>query len=383
MFLTQVMTACVIFSLLTLVVILHNQVHFRRLPSIDPVDSSPAVSILIPARNEAKRIGRCLQSVLGQQGIEFEVWVLNDRSTDGTASILRTWAERDPRLRYRQGERLPVGWLGKPWACHQLASLARHEHLLFLDADVELGSDAVARAVADLQGNQLGLLSVLPVQVLGSALERLLIPMMPWSLLALLPLGWAQRIPGAGLSAAVGQFMLFRRGTYEAVGGHREVRHSVTEDLLLARRVKAAGAGWALRNGHGTVSCRMYRSAREALDGFSRSLLGVFDGRRWLHLLLWGWIVAVTTLPVGVLIASPFVPAMADGVWEMAAIAVLTHFLGWSLVRRQVGLPLAGAALFPFSVLIAGGVALRSVWISDRLAFRWRSGAGPAKLRAQ
>lgn len=369
--------ACLIFALLTLVVVIHNQRHFHPLEPVPAAAEVPSVSVLIPARNEAERIEPCLQSVLRQQGVEFRVWVLDDRSTDGTGAIVGAYAARDPRVQLHTGEPLPSGWLGKPWACQQLSAHSTEGYLLFLDADVEMAPKTLARAVAQAQRNRLGLLSLLPVQVMGSLTEQILIPILPWSVLSLLPLGWAKRLRPPVFSAAVGQFMLFNREAYQAIGGHQSVRHSVTEDLLLARRMKAAGFSWALGSGRGAVRCRMYPGGRQAIAGLSRSLLGVFDGRKGLHLALWSWIFMVNLLPMVVLGAGLAGAVLPVRIYGQAAAALVVNLAGWLMVRRMAGLSLVAAVGYPLTFALSWAVALRSAWASDRLGAGWRAAAAP------
>lgn len=383
MWLLTALTGCLAFSILTLVVVVHNRSHFQPLESAQTLTKAVSVSVLIPARNEVDRIERCLQSVLQQRGVDDEVWVLDDRSTDATAAIVSSYARRHPHLRLHAGESLPAGWLGKPWACQQLSELAAGDYLLFLDADVELAPGALAAALAMAQRDRLGLLSLLPVQVMGSLVERLLIPIIPWSLLSLLPLGWAQRVRWPLLSAAIGQFMLFHRQAYQAVGGHQQVRHSVTEDLLLARRIKAAGLRWALRSGRGAAHCRMYVGGHQTIAGLSRSLLGVFDGRVGLHLALWSWIAAVNLLPVGVLAAALGGASLPEGaVWRSAA-SVILNVGAWLMIRHMAGLPLAAGFNYPLTLAFGWAIAVRSAFVSDRMALRWRTASGSSEAAAR
>ncbi|MFM8727810.1 MAG: glycosyltransferase family 2 protein, partial [Planctomycetaceae bacterium] len=128
---------------------------FRRAPSVRDLVSAklavdsvePEVSVLIPARTESARIGRLLKSVLLSRGVCLEVCVLDDDSTDGTAEIVQGFAAADSRVRLLRGERMPEGWNGKQHACWQLSMAARTGELIFLEADVELSSDALMRTV--------------------------------------------------------------------------------------------------------------------------------------------------------------------------------------------------------------------------------------------
>jgi len=240
----------------------------------------PLISVLIPARNEAQTIGRCVESLLAQQYPRLEIIVLNDESTDATAAIVHQLAESDPlhRLSLIAGKPLPMGWLGKCYACNQLAQAAHGDYLLFTDADTVHGSESAAHALALAEKFHLGLVSVLPRQLTASWSEHLLIPLLPFNILALLPVAAVSRRPEPAFSAGIGQFLFFRRGAYVAAGGHAAVRDQVLDDVTLARRVKVAGWKMDLVDGGKAVECRMYTSFAEIWQGFSKNLYD-FHGR--------------------------------------------------------------------------------------------------------
>lgn len=232
------------------------------------------ISVLIPARDEAAHIRDCLDS-LRQQAVR-EILVLDDGSTDGTADLARSTG--DPRVRVLSGAPLPTGWLGKPWACAQLAAAAAPESdvLVFLDADVRLSPGAIAAAVELLLDSGLDLVTPHPRQVAVSAGERLVQPLLQWSFLTTLPLRLAERSPRPSLAAANGQFLLVRRAAYERAGGHRAVRSDVLDDIGLLRAVKRSGGTGAMADGSRIASCRMYTSWPDLRDGYGKSLWAAF-----------------------------------------------------------------------------------------------------------
>ena len=144
----------------------HAAVNARLLRVPTAVRTDARVSVLLPVRDEAPRVAACVRSLLGQTGVDLEVVVLDDGSTDGTADVVREVAQGDPRLRLLTGRRLRPGWLGKPHACAQLAEAAARtsDVLVFVDADVVLEPHAVAATVALLEDTGLDLLSPYPRQ---------------------------------------------------------------------------------------------------------------------------------------------------------------------------------------------------------------------------
>jgi hypothetical protein len=237
------------------------------------------VSVLLPVRDEADRVTPCLRSLLAQRGIpELEIVVLDDGSTDGTADVVRAVAAGDPRLRLITGAPLPAGWLGKPYACQQLAEAARPDSgaLVFVDADVVLHPYAVAASVGLLRSTGVGLLSPYPRIVAGSTGERLVQPLLQWLWLTFLPLRAVERSARPSLAAAGGQFLLVDRDSYRRCGGHAAVRDRILEDIELARAVKRAGGRIALADGSALASCRMYDSWAQLRDGYGKSLWAAF-----------------------------------------------------------------------------------------------------------
>jgi hypothetical protein len=249
---------------------LRNLAAFRLAPPA-PADPPP-LSILIPARDEAASIERAVRAACAQTATAVEVVALDDGSADDTPRILARLSSELPRLRVVSGEPMPPGWAGKAWACWQLASRhARHGWLLFVDADVRLRPDAAARALAAARAAGAEFVSAFPRQVLGSAAEALIVPLIYLVLLMYLPVWLVRRHPMPALSAGCGQFMLVRRDAYLAAGGHRAVRGTLHDGLMLARRMKAAGFAVGLFDGRDVACCRMYSGLRATWQGFARN----------------------------------------------------------------------------------------------------------------
>lgn len=238
-------------------------------PSATPV--LPRVSVLIPARNEAASIRACVESALASEGVELEVVVLDDDSTDATAAIVAGLAAEDPRVRLLHGGHLPNGWCGKQYACQRLAQAAREPLLLFVDADVRLTAQGVARCAAFLEQTGAALVSGFPHQVTQTWLERLLIPLMHFVLLGFLPLGRMRASTHPAYGAGCGQLMLARRDDYFQAGGHAAIRASLHDGLQLPRAFRSAGLATDLFDATDVASCRMYRNAGEVWHGLAKN----------------------------------------------------------------------------------------------------------------
>lgn len=257
---------------------IHAIVNSRLLPrpSTEVTDAvEQSVAVLLPVRDEAHRVRPCVESLLAQQGVpDLRILVLDDGSTDGTADVVRSAAAGDPRLTVLVGQSPPRGWLGKPYACHQLAAHSDADVLVFVDADVVLAPHAIAAAVGLLPGREL--LSPYPRIVAVGAGGRLVQPLLQWSWLTFLPLRAMERSARPSLAAAGGQFLVVTRSGYQRAGGHAGVRDQVLEDLALARAVKRSGGRIALADGSSLATCRMYDSWASLVDGYTKSLWAAF-----------------------------------------------------------------------------------------------------------
>lgn len=262
------------FALLIIAItLLSNLVFFPRLQAAQPAEQ-PFVSVLIPARDEAAVIAHTVAQVLAQTYSDFELLLLDDHSSDGTGALAEQAAQGDARFRLLSGEALPPGWLGKNWACHQLAQAARGDLLLFVDADVQLRPEALASLVALAARQQAGLLTVWPTQITQSWGERLVVPLMAFAILGYLPVLPVHYTRWPAFAAANGQCLLFTRPAYQHSGGHIAVRDQIVEDVALARRIKKAGLRLCMADGNRLVSCRMYPGGwPQVRDGFAKNIL--------------------------------------------------------------------------------------------------------------
>jgi len=249
--------------------------------------STSVISAVVPARNEEANIARAVESLAAQPEVA-EIIVVNDESTDRTATVLEELATRIPRLRVVQGAEPPAGWTGKNFALAQGVAQARGEWLLFTDADVEHLPSSAERALADAQSSGVALVSYSPEQETHSWWERAVIPFIFCRLAAHF---FYARVSNPTLpdAAANGQYLLIRRDAYESIGGHAAVRGEIVEDVALARRAKQAGHRMHFSTGQGIARTRMYRSHGEMWEGWTKNLyalLGSTPSAVWRELLL-------------------------------------------------------------------------------------------------
>lgn len=360
------MTLLVLFTFAALAsltfIALSNVLFFPRLTRRARLTETPLVSVLIPARNESAVIGETLKQHLVSDYPRFEVILLDDQSTDGTPDIAR--ALSDPHLKVIEGAPLPDGWLGKNWACQQLAQQARGDVLVFTDADVRWQPSALGQVVALMHDSRADLVTVWPTQHTVTWPERLVVPLMALVVLTYLPVIGAHFTRLSIFAAANGQCMAWRRNAYQGAGGHAAVRDNVLEDVTLARRAMRAGGTLRMYDGAGLIGCRMYHDWPSVRDGYAKNILAGYGGSVPALILatVFHWLIFM--FPWALLIMSAF-PAFSH--WTWYAVALITLGLGLRMFSAKFSRQrVADSLLMPVSVMLMTLIAFRAI--------RWRKG---------
>ena len=342
----------------------------------DPKLEGGIVSVLVPARNEAGQIGSTVEHLLAQEGVDFEVLVLDDHSSDGTGKAAQEAGRGDARLRVIAGKALPPGWGGKNWACHQLAGEARGAWLVFTDADVRWSPGALRALIGWGERSRADMLTVWPTQETRTWGERLVVPLMAltvWGYLPVLAVHW---IPWPVFSAANGQCLVFRRGAYERVGGHQAARGAIVEDMALAWKIKASGGRLRMADGAGMIACRMYRGWQEVRDGFAKNILaGHGNSLFWLACsTVFHWAVFVAPwlwLGLG-WIEHSWPGGLATG-WPLWPLALVVLSVGSrALSAAATGQRVMDAVWMPVSVVLMTRIAARAVEWKFRGGPQWK-----------
>lgn len=323
-------------------------------PRLHSFDHRPiaSVSLLVPARDEAENLRANLPAMLAQVPPPVEVLILDDASSDGTGAVVeRLSARSEIPVRLISGAPLPSGWGGKNWACHQLADEARGDVLIFCDADVKPGADAVGRTVAAMEESGSGMLTALPRHRFDSWLVAATVPLVAWlPVVALLPLPLVPRVRAPALGMGNGQWLAFTRAAYLAVGGHAAVRGNVLEDVLLARRAKQFGERLLVAAAPRTLEVRMYRGWQEMRLGFGKNLYALAGGTPAGLGLMLGIFLLAAVLPL-------FAPLAGTG-WGYTALALLLLVRICGAVLLAQGF--ATVLLHPVGVVLAAVIAVES-----------------------
>lgn len=367
---------CALFAVVPLLVTWRNLQTFTRPHDAPPVGTG--VSILIPARNEAATIDRAVRAALASTGVEIEVLVIDDDSTDDTAAVVERIAGQDPRVTLLRAPPLPVGWAGKQRACSLLAEAARFDVLMFVDVDVRLAPSAAASAAGRLLADPaFGMVSGFPRELAVSLGERLVIPWIHVLLLGYLPMARMRASAAPAYGAACGQWIVARRDAYRQVGGHAATPRSRHDGTSLPRTFRVGGWKTDVFDGSDVAECRMYDGFAAVWQGFSKTPgEGMATARAlpvWTVLIGMGHVMPSLLLLGGLVAGQPAVAA-AGAVGSAANLALRL------LLCVRVGQPLVGALLHP----IGAALMLANQWTSllrDRLGrqseWRGRRYVGP------
>lgn len=343
----------IFFTLLIIgITVLSNLIFFPRLRAAEP-EETPLISVLIPARDEAAVITRTVRQVLAQTYSKFELLLLDDDSTDGTSDLAAAAAQGDRRFRLLRGESLPDGWLGKNWACHQLAQTARGDLLLFMDADVQLQPAALGALVTRITRENAGLLTIWPTQITETWGERLVVPLMAFAILGYLPVLPVHYTNWQAFAAANGQCLLFTRAAYQEIGGHAPVQDNIIEDVALARQIKKAGLPLRMADGNRLISCQMYPGGwPDVRDGYTKNILAGHEGSVFFLLIstIFHWLVFVFPW-----VWWPF----GGGVFALGL--GLTSLLLRALTAAFTHQRLLDALFMPISVVLMTRIAFQSI----------------------
>jgi chlorobactene glucosyltransferase len=356
----------ILFLLLGMLVNLSRNLRLLgKLEAFDHPDGEadgPLVSILIPARNEERCIERCLRSLATQRYTNTEILVLDDQSDDRTSEIVVTIAREYPSVRLLQGSPLPLGWVGKPWACQQLGREACGDLLLFVDADTWFAPEAIGRMVTAMSETGADVVSAVPWEETITYGERLAIPTVHFAFLAPLPLDWMERQANPKLAIAIGQFLGFTREIYERIDGHEQVADRILDDLGIARVVKRHGGRILIVSAVEGVGCRMYQSWDEVRRGFAKNAFALHNERMAPA--------AATEISSAMLFIVPAALVAVNGLrrrftvngfWLpllQYAIAVICRFQ----INRRFRFPLIDSLAMPASISAQLYILANSIW---------------------
>ncbi|MEO6871127.1 MAG: glycosyltransferase [Chthoniobacterales bacterium] len=317
-----------------------------RPPPAAPSPNAPA-AVLIPARDEEPNIAAAVEAGLASGAAE--VLVLDDDSSDQTAAIVRQLALRDPRVRLIEGQPLPPGWLGKNFACAQLAEATSQPVLIFVDADVCLTTCAAPRLAAFLHEANAQLASGVPRQMTGTFSEQLLVPLIQFLLLGFLPLERMRASRHQAYGTGCGQLFVADAEAYRASGGHAAMRASVHDGLSLPKRFRARGFMTDLCDATDVATCRMYRSNREVWRGLGKNVVEGLGAPAIIG-------PATLILLLGQVLPFALLFAKSTAVFALALLGCVSVFVLRFAALRRFHQPWLGLILHPLAIVALLGI---------------------------
>ncbi|HBT85567.1 MAG TPA: glycosyl transferase [Porphyromonadaceae bacterium] len=349
------------FALLQLIAALSNFLFKERLPSVDASEVLHSLSVLIPARDEEKNIGQLLSDLVKIPDHISEIIVYDDQSADNTASVVKEFAARDGRIKLISGKELPDDWYGKNHACYQLSQETESDYILFLDADVRISGEVVGHAVKYMEKRRCSMMSIFPTQEMKSFGEKITVPNMQIILVTLLSLPLVRLSGFPSLAAANGQFMMFRHDTYKELDPHSKFRKSRAEDIEISRYMKRQRKKVSCLTGIKGVRCRMYHSAKDAVDGFSRNVTFFFGNSMIAAILYW----LVTTLGFIVFLAD----GRTEALWIWLSTTILTRIFASVTAAMKVS---DNLLLWVPQQVMLGKFIVHSFLNSIKKSFSWK-----------
>jgi chlorobactene glucosyltransferase len=346
-----------------------------------PPDDPPLVSVIVPARDEAANIERCVRSVLATSYPRAEVIVVDDHSVDATAAIVSRIAAMDDRLRAISAPDLPAGWFGKPWACLTGAHTARGDILCFIDADTVHAPDLLTRTVNAMRSRPAEMVTVAGTQEMKTFWETLLQAQM-FGMLAM-RYGGTERVNSSRRvwdKIANGQYIAITRAAYDSVGGHAAVRDKVAEDLMLAQRLFTAGVRTALVLGTNQLSTRMYSSLGEIIRGWRKNVFaGGIDALPQVLIVRLLFPLGLTATPVAELAPVVTLGAAALGAplpgaaiaW--AVTATVAMLVAWAVIYARARRSVLYALAFPLGAAVLLWIVGGAIARGRRVTWKGRS----------
>ncbi len=339
------------------------------MPSPAPVPFNAKVSVVIPARNEEYDIAPALRSILNQEGVDLEVIVVNDHSTDRTAEIVDRIARADRRVTVLHDPPLLNGWLGKSNAMQQGARCANGEYLLFTDADIVHTRGCFATVLSEMQQHAYDFISLFPRCINRSMWENINIPIYFFGVAKLLATPGLED-PDSPDAVASGALMLIKTRVFHEIGGFREVKGEMFDDVGLARLLKARQYRVGYRLAPECVQVQLFKNNRDAFWGNTKNILTAVEEHVWLAvpLMLLAFLqywTPVVAMVLGVLIPNPLLLMIG-----FCAYAI--QYMGFFTVRRILSFNPLKLLCFPLVAMVGASCISRALYYHARGEITWR-----------
>ena len=258
--------------------------NYRKMPYLSKKSeklsdkSNPLVSVIIPTRNEEYRVEKCIKTLKAQTYPNLEIIIIDD-SSDDTVNIIKGIINNDKRFNIIKQNKLPSGWIGKPFALQQASTQAKGDWLLFIDADTSHNPELITKAVEYAIKNNIDLLSLVPRHICQSFWEKVIQPIPLGLIPAISPLAKVNK-KESKVAIAFGPFILIKHTVFDKIGGYETIKGQIADDAEIAKLVKEAGFKLGLINAQDFMNIRMYERFSEIWEGWSKNIfLGLVQKR--------------------------------------------------------------------------------------------------------
>jgi len=336
------------------------------------VINGPKVSVLIPVRNEAQTIGQCLDSLLNQSYVNYEIIVLDDLSSDKTWEVLSAYEAAHSSIRIVRGKPLPDSWYGKNHALHQLAAEAGGEILLFTDADTKHKKESVSFAVTNLEYHNADFLSGYPRQKFSAVSIGPVLSLMFLNLIFFTPVWTQKKKPHPIFGLVLGQYLCIRAAAYWAVGGYASIPKVLTDDIHMGRLLIKNGFRQVFLRVGTVVSCKMYDSFQTSVQGITKCIFDFFDKKMVILILLIPLFLLFVVLPSWIFIFYLFFSPLS--IPFFLYVGVVSLCTAWITVLVFNHFPIHTALLYPWAFPLVIYMLLRGIYftLTDK-GFLWKN----------
>ena len=306
---------------------------FTKTPYLDKFDNSsnqiPKVSIILPARNEEKFIGKCLESFVNQDYTNYEIMAIDDSSDDKTWEIIEKYAKKSDKVIPVKAASKPDGWMGKNWACMEGFKRASGDLLLFTDADTVYSKKVLSLAVAHLLSEKLDVLTVIPRLLCLDNITKITLPMLSTFLHSRYS-ALNVNNPKKGIGYFFGSFFIIKKEVYEKIGTHEKVKHEIIEDGALGKITKESGFRLKMVRGEHLLDAVYSRSSQEMWNGLERLMVPLYHQNKSYAVGVFFAVLFILFIPIPFLIYSmiflensiSFIPLLASAILSTSTIFI-------------------------------------------------------------
>src|SRR3989304_8775549 len=355
-------------------------ISLRDAPFLDKFEvklhSKPKVSVILPARNEAGFIEKCLNSFVDQDYENYEIIAVDDSSQDNTGQIIKKIAEKNPKVIHVLAAPKPEKWIGKNWACFEGFKRATGELLLFTDADTKHSKGMISLSVSHLSSEGLDALTVIPKMLCLDRWTKITLPMLSTFLHTRFS---ALRVndPSKKTGYFFGSFFIIKKAVYEAIGTHEGVKHEIIEDGALGKKVKESGFKLKMVRGEHLLEAVWARNWSTLWNGLKRLMIPLYLQNKTIAIGIFFAVLLLLFMPFPILFYSVvfFNGTIAFTIFLISSILAccLVYFVGIIDATKGLQIKWIYSLLAPVgSFIVVAGFLMGMLQAKSKTAISWR-----------